>query len=348
MNPVLIAGGGISGICLARVLSTRRIPFQILDGNYLTGASRVAGGLINPVIGVRFSRAWRVDECLPEAAGFYRNLEKIWDADIYQQAPIRRLFKSPEQKAFWEKKRDLAGLQPYAHRVLTPDETFPGGKDHLGGLEIVGGGWLNFPSLLMLAKKAWSAEGCWMEGHLKEEEVEFKEGSVRWRGENFSALIDCRGYVPDSGWWRNLDWRPARGEIITVRTDANWPDNVIWSRDVFVVPLGGGCYRVGATYSWEVDNRSTTPEGKQLLLDRLRKLTDDPVLVMDHRAGVRPILRDKRPVLGRHPEHSGLWICNGMGSHGGTVAPQMARLLVEAIYEGTPLPEEVDIARFES
>lgn len=324
----------------------RGVPFRILDGNHLSGASRVAGGLINPVIGVRFSRAWRVDECLPEAVGFYRDLEKEWEASLYQEAPIRRLFKSMEQKEFWGKKRNLSELQPYAHRTLSSDETFPGGEVHWGGVEIVGGGWLNFPSLLMLARKEWSAGGYWKEGHLKEEEVDFSGSGIRWRGEEFSALIDCRGYQTDSEWWGRLNWRPARGEIITVRTEEDWPQNVIWSRDVFVVPLGGGCYRVGATYSWDVEKAGTTAEGKQLLMERLRKLTGSPVLVMDHRAGVRPILRDKRPVLGRHPEHPGLWICNGMGSHGGTVAPQMTRMLVEAIYEGASLPEEVDVARF--
>jgi hypothetical protein len=63
---------------------------------------------------------------------------------------------------------------------------------------------------------------------------------------------------------------------------------VIWSRDVFVVPLGGGCYRVGATYSWDVSDAEVTTEGKNLLLKRLRTLTDSPVVVMDHRAGSGP------------------------------------------------------------
>jgi glycine oxidase len=316
VNPVLIVGGGISGICLGRHLSAREVPFQILDGSRLSGASRVAGGLINPVIGVRFSRAWRVDECLPEAVGFYRDLEKTWGKDFYREVPIRRLFKSPEQQKFWKEKRDLAGLQPYAHRTLSPEESFPGGKVHLGGVEITGGGWLNFPSLLMVAKKQWSARGCWMEGTLREGDVEFGGQTVRWRGQDFSAIVDCRGYLPESEWWPHLDWRPAKGEIITARTDEEWPQDVIWSRDVFVVPLGGGCYRVGATYSWDVSDAEVTTEGKNLLLKRLRTLTDSPVVVMDHRAGIRPILRDKRPVLGRHPQKPGLWICNGLGSRG--------------------------------
>lgn len=323
-------------------------PWHMVDELRAGGASRVAGGLINPVIGVRYSRAWGADESLPEARAFYGEWERTHGVRVFHPMRIQRFFKSPEQREFWKAKRRLDMLKPYARREILREESFPEAAPHLGGVEIEGGGWLDFQSLVQSGQEAARERGAFRQVRLHESEVHFGGAEVRWNGEAYSALVDCRGFMNDSEWWEGLDWRPAKGEILTVEWQRVREVDVIRSRDVFMVPLGQDRFRVGATYSWNVDELSPTGEGREELMRGLGQLVRPAgsVGVVDHLAGVRPILRDKLPVLGKHPRLPGLWICNGMGSRGGTLAPRMARLLVSALLDKFALPDEVNVVRY--
>jgi glycine/D-amino acid oxidase-like deaminating enzyme len=68
---------------------------------------------------------------------------------------------------------------------------------------------------------------------------------------------------------------------------------------------------------------------------------------MHHDYGVRPTIKDRRPVIGFHPAHPQLGYFNGFGTKGVSLAPyfarQMADLLTNTIRAVHP---EVDIRRF--
>ena len=63
-------------------------------------------------------------------------------------------------------------------------------------------------------------------------------------------------------------------------------------------------------------------------------------------AGVRPTVKDRKPILGTHPNHKNLHVLNGMGTRGVLLAPNMAWDLFQHIQAGTPLDAEVNISRF--
>jgi glycine/D-amino acid oxidase-like deaminating enzyme len=67
---------------------------------------------------------------------------------------------------------------------------------------------------------------------------------------------------------------------------------------------------------------------------------------VDHKAGIRPTTIDRRPFLGSHPDHSNVYVFNGMGSRAVLVAPWASQLLYNSIYNDIPLLDEVDIKRF--
>ena len=41
-------------------------------------ASEVAGGIINPIVFRRTTKSWRIDEMLPKAINFYKQLEVLF------------------------------------------------------------------------------------------------------------------------------------------------------------------------------------------------------------------------------------------------------------------------------
>ena len=69
-------------------------------------------------------------------------------------------------------------------------------------------------------------------------------------------------------------------------------------------------------------------------------------LLLDQQAGIRPTVKDRRPLIGRHEEKSNLYIFNGMGTRGVMLAPFFANQLAKHIEEGESLDPEVDIKRF--
>jgi glycine/D-amino acid oxidase-like deaminating enzyme len=50
--------------------------------------------------------------------------------------------------------------------------------------------------------------------------------------------------------------------------------------------------------------------------------------------------------MGEHPIHKGLFLLNGLGSKGASLAPLMTRQFAAYLLEDHPLDPETDLARF--
>ncbi|MFL2623860.1 MAG: FAD-dependent oxidoreductase [Flavobacteriaceae bacterium] len=67
---------------------------------------------------------------------------------------------------------------------------------------------------------------------------------------------------------------------------------------------------------------------------------------MQQRAGIRPTVIDRRPLVGQHRVHKNLYILNGLGSRGVLVAPTVAKNLIDFIEDEIQLSKDIDINRF--
>ena len=142
-----------------------------------------------------------------------------------------------------------------------------------------------------------------------------------------------------------LPERRAKGELLTVRI-LGFPENRIVSRNGWLVPLGGGLFRAGATYSWDDLTDTTTRSGRAQIEELIGSFTSLPCEVLEHVAGVRPIVRQSRPVIGRHPEIEDLVIFNGLGSKGVLYAPGVADRLASHLCEGTEIEKDLNVRAF--
>ena len=68
--------------------------------------------------------------------------------------------------------------------------------------------------------------------------------------------------------------------------------------------------------------------------------------VINQVAGIRPASKDRKPLVGQHPEYPALFCCNGFGSRGVLIAPAIAKNLVAHIELNEDLDPEIDIKRF--
>ena len=71
-----------------------------------------------------------------------------------------------------------------------------------------------------------------------------------------------------------------------------------------------------------------------------------PFTVQDHLAAVRPTVRDRRMIIGGHPQRQDLFIFNGLGTKGASLAPLGSRWLFDFLESATALPVEVSSERF--
>ncbi|MGL5888594.1 MAG: FAD-dependent oxidoreductase, partial [Bacteroidia bacterium] len=105
-------------------------------------------------------------------------------------------------------------------------------------------------------------------------------------------------------------------------------------------------YICGSTYELETPDEQTSTAAQTEMLGKLSKFVTADITVERQFAGIRPGVRDRRPLLGRHPQHPELAVFNGMGSKAVFLAPWLAQELVAHLETGSELPHEANLKRF--
>ena len=123
--------------------------------------------------------------------------------------------------------------------------------------------------------------------------------------------------------------------------------DVIVNASVFILPLGNHLFKVGATYDWVSKTDIPTEEGKKELVEKIKEVISCDFEIVSHFAGVRPTVKDRRPLIGTHPDHDSIHILNGLGTRGVMLGPAMAKSLFDNIEYNLPLDKAIDIKRFD-
>jgi glycine/D-amino acid oxidase-like deaminating enzyme len=220
----------------------------------------------------------------------------------------------------------------------------PALKDPFGGVLLKNAGWLNIPALLE------GMVGYFGEQLLQEEfvEEELVQEGKRWRYRQFSVggLIYCNGLgALRSRFFSFLPFAPVKGEILEVQQDFYPP--FIVNRGVFRVPLENGNFRVGSTYTWHDLDIGPTAGAQKELIEKLTEVVRVEVkAVPQHKVGIRPATKDRKPFLGKHPSEQNVYVFNGFGAKGVSLVPYFSNRMLDFILQATPLPQEVDISRY--
>lgn len=344
----LLIGHGIAGAALARELRGRGQRVLVYDEPRPDAASRVAAGLMNPVAGKRFALTWRALETLPYAVAYYQELGRELGADFLAETDILKVFGSAQEQ---QQMLARAGQDPWAGFVASIDTApieRPGLLAPHGGAWLRGGGYVRVAELLAALAQRGAAEG-WLRAETFSWEnvvsdaagVAYAPGRVRAR-----QVVCCQGATalgcPHFNW---LPLTPNQGEVLAVEVPGLSSEQVL-NRGAYVVPDGAGQFRVGATYRWPPFAPAGSEDGEGELLARLAGLTPLPYRVRGLRRGVRPAVRDRRPLLGRHPALPWLSVFGGFGSKGVSLAPRLAQLMADFLAGQGEIWPEADLARY--
>ena len=341
----LIVGQGIAGSLLAYDMYRAGLNFTIVASPDKSSASDVAAGMYNPIVFKRLTKSWMVDDVLPVMTKVYQDLEKEFGERFLFPMDIIKPLAENETK-MWEERIKEGTFSDYLVGIGN-NSIGNGIKDFDSYGRVTNSGYLLLGELLKKLHEFFKSKGFLIESNFDYKDVGFIDGEITWHGIYAETIVFCEGqYATQNPYFKNVGFNPTKGELLEIECKELSEDYII-NKNLFVMPLGQHRFKIGATYDWKNQNEELTLEARLDLLGRLDNLISLPYTVLNHWAGIRPTVVDRRPVLGTHPLHKHVAIFNGLGTKGVMLAPYFAREMVRFLsVNDYPLAKEVDIKRF--
>ncbi|KZS42945.1 FAD-dependent oxidoreductase [Aquimarina aggregata] len=344
MLDYIIVGFGLSGLAFVEQLEKNNKSYVVFEDSSQK-SSRVAGGLYNPVILKRFTPAWQAIEQVETAGAFYKNIEKKLNQPLVFELPILRRFNSVEEQNVWFEACDKPILERFLSAELYEntnnalDIPYQYGKvKHTGRIAI--------KKLLELYLGVIDQKKSLFKESFDYAALSTTPNYVEYKGVKARHVIFTEGFgVQKNPFFKDLPIVGNKGEYIIIESKALKVTEAIKS-SVFIIPLGNDIYKVGATYNNHDKSVEVTERAKEELIEKLERFLKVPYQIIDQVAGIRPTVKDRKPILGTHPKFANLHILNGMGSRGILIAPSMAQNLFAYIEKDVPLNKEIDVKRF--
>lgn len=340
----IIVGQGLAGSMLAFELVERGCHVKIFDAGKGNSSSLVAAGIFNPLIAKRLTLTWLAEILTDFNYQYYPGLQVKLNQIFFHPLTSWLSFDSVAQQNDWEGR--LANLA-FKRFVFENHSTPP--KDQLdfsyGGIKIKDAGYVDTKILLAAFAKYFRKHDCLVQEHFESEKLGFSAHSVHYKGLTAKKIIYCDGYHNSlNRFFSYLPYKPVKGELIDIVSEDLKLD-CIYQKGIYLVPLGDGKYRIGATYQWSELNENTTEAGKNWLKGKLDEVIKVPYRLESQHAGIRPATYDRRPFIGTHPYQNQVMVFGGWGSKGVFLIPYFAQHLSKHLLNNQNIMKEVDIGR---
>lgn len=337
---VLIIGQGIAGTVLGETFFQKGKTVLFIDQGHQKSSSIIASGMYNPVGFKRINKTWMIEELLPFSENFYQQLNKKLGHDFIHTYEILKFFANEAYRTAWDNAAENNGYMSKSEINYSN----PLVKNEFGFGRVVNCGRLELKIMLKQYRSYLQTKRAILHESYNPDLLDIKAG--KYRDINFKHLIFCQGHEgAENKYFNNLPLQKTKGELLRIKA-VDLQSFDLLNKGFFVVPVGNDEYVVGSTYSWTDSTPHPTKEGKNQILEKLKKLYKGSFDVIEHSAGIRPTLPDRKPLIGLHPEHKNLGIFNGLGSKGVLIAPFFSNHFAEHLLHKRPLNPEVDINRF--
>ncbi len=342
----LIVGQGLAGTLAGHFLSKTGASFLILDDEYERASTQVAAGLINPVTGRRFVKSWMIDTLLPFAEATYREIEQLLGLQLFHAHHIVRALFSAGEENDWLGRSALPEYVPYIQEPANVRPFLPYVKPVYAYSEIKNCARVNIALMRQKYKQRFQQSGNWKHDVFDYNQLQVEEQGITYKEWRAKKIIFSEGArVKENPYFNYLPFMCDKGEILLAKIpDVNFDQ--IYKHKVYLIPYGDDIYWVGASVQWEYADDYPSREAKEELIEKLDKAIDTPYTIIEHQAAIRPTVRDRRPFIGQHPELSTLYLLNGFGTKGTSLAPYWTHHFINYLTRGGRLSEEVDIVRY--
>ena len=232
----IIVGQGLAGTCLAHSLRTRQKSVLVFNDPDQPSASKVAGGLFNPITGRNMVLTWRAHELFPFLQQFYKEIEQLLQDKFLNNIPIYRPFNSIEELNEWEGKSTDDRYQAFIGTIHNKPIDTELINNPRGGVEMEQTGYLKTKALLKGYEKLLAEDSAIIKGSFDMNLMNLRDRKVVYKEYSAKKIIFCEG--PDvikNKWFEKVKIVPLKGEVLKIRTKSRL--SRVLSKGIFVLPL---------------------------------------------------------------------------------------------------------------
>lgn len=344
MYDYIIVGQGIAGTSLAyRLIKAGKNVLVIDPGK--ENATMVAAGNINPVTGRHYTKSWMIDALLPEAITFYSGLSELLGIPVCREKSIYRPLRSIKEENNWMTRVEDPDYNRYVENIEEIAELEDLIDTPVSYGKVCNALQIDTITLVSAFKDYLKTHNTFLEEHFLFSDLIVESDFVMYKKLKAKQIIFAEGHsVVNNPYFRHLPIEPTKGEVLIIDFDFELEHNL---RDkTFISPITKG-YWAGSAYEWKYDTELPTEIGKQKIKNQLDSVLKVPYEVIDHKAGIRPCVKDRKPLIGRNHNNHNVIIFNGLGTKGTSLAPYFSKMLVEHLEYNEPILDEVDINRYQ-
>ncbi len=329
---VLVVGQGLAGTLASHAALKRGWNVHVIDAG-LPSASAVAAGMYNPMSFRRIVEVWEAETHLRIMRNTYSELEGLLGIRLLHDLPILKAMPNEDYAALWKQK---SGSIQW---LGSPGDAWPQNGT------VSGGGWIDVSQLIAAWRQRLRLDGRFEQRSLTTSDRE-DHAAGTW-----DAIVDCRGIaLTDDTQLTPLDIRANRGELLTISIAGQGetpPDQAILNFGKWTIPIGDSTWRLGASYEWNSTDLNPTDEAREFLIGQLseRVPCTQGLKVEKHSVGLRPVAKDRRPLVGMYPHKPRWFVFNGLGTRGVLIGPRWAEHLIQRINNDASLITDVEPSR---
>jgi glycine oxidase len=358
---VVIIGGGVIGLTIARALAQRGVREVMLieRGHLGAEASWAAGGILAPQVEVDhqddfFQLACASRDLYPEFAESLKEETGI-DVELDRTGTLYLGF-TPKDEAELRHRYEWQRSEGLEVEWLNGDEARR--LEPSISAEVVCA--LRFPKdiqvenrrLINALVRANEELGVQLVTGAAVKALRIKHEKV-YGVETTSGFVDATSVVLAAGAWTSLivspDFDlpeirvgPVRGQMLCFEARAQIVRHVIYSARGYLVPRRDGRVLAGSTAEHVGFDKRVTDEGESTIRSMAIEVAPEiaSLPIIDSWAGFRPRANDGLPVLGPCGEIAGLLYATGHYRNGILLAPSTGNMIADAIIDGA-VPESM-------
>lgn len=343
----LIVGAGIAGSTLALELHSLGQKIAVIDFPNPHSSSRVAAGMVSPIVPRNVQKSWHCDDIFPHVFHYYQHWEKQFNRRFIHQIPTLQVHKNASHTKNWEKRSRENGFRQHLSSINPEDTQSPVPLPY-GAALIHLSGKLDASVFIQCAAEYlqqqnifWSSEAFnYADLHISENEVSYKNIKAK-------KVVFAQGIgLFENPLFNYLPLNATGGDILTLRIP-NLNREIILKRKEWLIPVADDLWLAGSTYHKDSISIEPNPADALELIAQFKEWIPQEIELVKHVRAPRPTVETWRPFLGQHPQYKPLYVYNGLGSKGSSLASFLSPLYAQFLLGTGDIPQEVNIRRLD-
>ena len=340
-----IVGGGLAGLTLAYRAVKENLNIILLDHPFEGTASKVSGGVMNPITGKRYVKTWQWDLLKDHFEILYKELEETLCESFFHEIQIIQSLENPEQENQWIAR---CGQDEYAQLIswASSVEQLPIQNERLSFGIIHRAYQLEIDKLLTLLTDFLKAKNVVHTERVRHQEMEFKENKWTYKGiAPRLGFVFAEGYkVSENPFFQELPHFAVKGQRSIVEGQLKFEG--IYKSSYSLCKINGNRFWCGSNYEFQNRDCSINESEKAQKKKFLEKLLGTENSILQELVGIRPAMKDRRPAIGTHKIYSDIHLFNGMGTKGSSLIPYCIHVFLSFLLKNEPIPKEINLNRF--